>query len=127
MAQFRLAEPAGPGSFDRLVLHNQNGPVLFLTTLAHSHPVQSLLSSGFSADESFVRPDVEPVSVSAAIGNTHIVEIGMHSRQCIGAFKIEDYLRITADMNVRVQDLVVFAQDTAALEIGDNRRDVFLR
>src|SRR5260370_42408563 len=98
MAQFRLAEPAGPGAFDRLVLHNQNGPVLFLTTLAHSHPVQSLLSSGFSADESFVRADVEPVSVSAALGNTHNVEQGMHNRKCIGALKIADYLHIKPDI-----------------------------
>src|SRR5260370_11647569 len=127
MAQFRLAESAGPGSFDQLVLDNQNGPVLFLTPLAHSHAVQSLWSSGISADESFVCPDVEPVSVAAAIGNPHIVEIGMHSLQCIGAFKIEDYLRVTADMDVGVQDLVIVAQHTAALEIGDNRRDVFLR
>src|SRR5216684_145566 len=127
MAQFRLAESAGPGSFDQLVLDNQNGPALFLTTLAHSHPVQSLLSSGFSADESFVGPDVEPVSVAAAIGNPHIVEIGMNSRQCLGAFKIEDYLRVTADMDVGVQDLVIVAQHTAALEIGDNRRDAILR
>src|SRR5215467_2020933 len=108
MAQLRPAESTRPEWLNGLPFHTHNDFSL-LSTLAHSHPVQSLLSSIFTANESFVCPDIEPLSIASAIGDLDIIEKSVHGRQCIGAFQVEDYLRVTAYMHVGMQDLVIIA------------------
>src|SRR5690348_4970076 len=80
------------------------------TRFARSQTIERLLCCGLATYECLVSPGVKPISVSATVRHTDIVEIPMNDCQGIGPFQIKNDLRVATERNVCMYDLVVFSQ-----------------
>src|SRR5580692_1136678 len=75
------------------------------------------LSGIFSANERFIRPDIEPVTIAPAVSNADIIEISVHGSQCVRSLQVEDNLGVSANVDISVQNLILLAQNAGTLEI----------
>ena len=108
-------------------------------TSSHSRPNRDLraLWSGphryspfggeLSALEALIRPQVSPVSIAPAIGDTEIIEIAVNSLECSRTVEVEDDVGVWEQHRASAQETVVLAEVTTAAEIPEDRLNPVIR
>src|SRR5437867_1773060 len=80
-----------------------------------------------SALEALIRPQVSPVSIAPAIGDTEIIEIAVDRLEGSRTVEVEDDVSVWEQHRASAQDTVVLAEVTAAAEIPEDRLNPVIR
>src|SRR6185437_16658906 len=88
--------------------------------------VEHLLRRRLAAQERLVSPGMVPIAVAAAIDDADVAQIAVHELERRRAVVVIDHVGVAIDRGVLEQDLVALADEAAAPEVGNGRRDIAL-
>src|SRR3974377_1690631 len=88
--------------------------------------LEGLLGRSFTAFEPLVGPGVLPITVSATIGNSNLVEISVNGRKRLGPVEIEYHLRMRTHHGAFMENGVIFPDQSAPAKVRNDALNAFL-